>query len=218
MTAPPRGLLDILAPQRSETGPPRGLLAPPPPWANAILQTPAARNLPMGRYGDLAARVAELRTPVGPSVSPGLWIEGSSPGEPAPHESIAVGDPNGAYFNYSFGLDPGQPYYSNQGSVYLDGKRGGEIYDYYAVPQNIRPYIEAELLAQNGRPGNYNILTNNCRHFSNDALEYIVKKYNLKAASAPARTATPPGDYPAPSSASADPLIDASSPAPRRKK
>jgi hypothetical protein len=181
-------------------------------------QTQAARNQPMGRYGNLAALVAELRTPVGPAVSPGLWIEGSSPGEPAPHESIAVGDPNGAYFNYSFGLDPGELYYSNQGSVYPDDKRGGEIYDYYAVPEKLRPYIEAELMAQNGRPGNYNLLWNNCRHYSNDTLEYLIKKYNLKPAPAPARTPTPSGTYPVPSATAADPLVVISQPGPRRKK
>ncbi|MGH6880068.1 hypothetical protein [Hypericibacter sp.] len=218
MSTPPRGLFDILAPQRPETGPLRGLLAPPPPSANPILRSPVAQNLPMGRYGNLAARVAELRTPVGPAVVPGLWIEGSSPGEPAPHESIAVGDPSGAYFNYSFGLDPGQLYYSNQGSVYLDKRRGGEIYDYYAVPQDVRPYIEAELMAQDDKPGDYNLLTNNCRHFSSKTLEYLLRKYNLKPAPAPARTPTPSGTYPVPSAAAGDPLVDASSPGPRRKK
>ena len=53
---------------------------------------------------------------------------------------------------YSFNLDPGEFYISNLGSVYLDDKRGSEIYGYYAVPQDVRPCIEAERLAQNGRP------------------------------------------------------------------
>ncbi len=126
--------------------------------------------------------------------------------------------PNGAYFNYSFGLDPGQPYYSNQGSVYAGKRRRGEIYDYYAVPQHVRPYIEAELMAQDGKLGDYNLFTNNFRNFTNNTIEYLGQKYNLKPAPAPSRTPTPSGTYPVPSAAAGDTLVGASSPGPRRKR
>jgi RHS repeat-associated protein len=130
----------------------------------------------------------------------GIWIEGSSPGEPGPHQSIGVGDPNGVNQTYSFGVNPGQSIFGGQGSVYLDTNKGGQIYNYYDVPDAILPQIQGNLAGQIGQSGTYNLLTNNCRNYSNSQLQQFVNQYNLTPATAPARTPTPSGSYPGGSS------------------
>ena len=46
-----------------------------------------------------------------------------------------------------------------------------------------------------GQSGRYNLITNNCRHFSNRVQNYLVDKYNLQPAEAPERSATPQGSF-----------------------
>ena len=54
-----------------------------------------------------------------------VWIEGSTPDEPDLHQSVNVGDFNGKYDSYSYGLD-----IPPIGRVYNDEKHGGQIYQY----------------------------------------------------------------------------------------
>jgi RHS repeat-associated protein len=64
--------------------------------------------------------------PIGRTDRKGLdyWIEGPSPGEPAGHLSLSVGNPYGVYTSYSFGVN-GQGFF--EGEVYIDVKPGGKI-------------------------------------------------------------------------------------------
>ena len=58
-----------------------------------------------------------------------VWIEGPGPGErPRRHQSINVGDPNGEYDSYSFGVN-GQYNleYGIEGQVYRDPIKGGAV-------------------------------------------------------------------------------------------
>ena len=60
-----------------------------------------------------------------------VWLEGPSGREPQGHLSINVGDPNGSYDSYSFGVN-GDPWFG--GEVYRDVSHGGDILPgYYRV-------------------------------------------------------------------------------------
>ncbi len=126
----------------------------------------------------------------------GLWIEGSSAGEPGPHQSLGVGDPNGANQTYSFGVMPGQSPFGGTGSVYLDINKGGTINKYYDVPDSKLPALQNELNRMLGHKGQYNLLTNNCRNFSNATQDYLVDKYDLLLSPIPDRKPTEPGTLP----------------------
>jgi hypothetical protein len=54
-----------------------------------------------------------------------IWLEGSGPKEPDLHQSVNVGDPNGNYNSYSYGMND-FPY----GEVYDDIDHGGMIEAY----------------------------------------------------------------------------------------
>ena len=52
-----------------------------------------------------------------------IWVEGPSPGEPAGHQSVCVGNPNGDYTAYSFGMNG----HGIMGEIYIDPIPGGKI-------------------------------------------------------------------------------------------
>ncbi|WP_438265340.1 RHS repeat-associated core domain-containing protein, partial [Citrobacter rodentium] len=54
-----------------------------------------------------------------------IWLEGAAPGEPDLHQSVNVGDPNGSYDSYSYGLSG-----FITGEVYKDVNQGGVIVAY----------------------------------------------------------------------------------------
>jgi RHS repeat-associated protein len=126
----------------------------------------------------------------------GLWIEGSSPGEPGPHQSLGIGDPNGANQTYSFGVMAGQSPIGGTGSVYLDSNKGGSVNKYYDVPDSKLPAIKNELNRMLGIKGKYNLFTNNCRNFSNATQNYLADKYDLQSSPIPDRVPTEPGTLP----------------------
>lgn len=126
----------------------------------------------------------------------GLWIEGSSPGEPGPHQSLGIGDPNGENQTVSFGVMTGQSPFGGTGAVYLDSNKGGSISKYYDVPDSKLPAIKNELDRMIGQTGQYDLLTNNCRNFSNATQKYLVDKYNLQSSPIPNRVPTPSGALP----------------------
>ena len=80
---------------------------------------------PIGSRGGINLFVYARNNPTGFTDASGLdvWLEGPAPGEPSGHLSINVGDPNGAYRSYSFGLN-GNGY---EGEVYRDTAQGGDI-------------------------------------------------------------------------------------------
>lgn len=54
-----------------------------------------------------------------------IWLEGAAPDEPDLHQSVNVGDPNGVYDSYSYGMGD-----FPHGEVYKDISHGGVIVDY----------------------------------------------------------------------------------------
>lgn len=57
-----------------------------------------------------------------------VWIEGPSGKEPAGHQSINVGNPNGSYNSYSFGVNGNYNLQNGmEGEVYVDTQHGGTI-------------------------------------------------------------------------------------------
>ena len=80
-----------------------------------------------------------------------VWIEGPSGGEPSFHQSVNVGDPNGAYNSYSFGMNGN----GIQGEVYRDTDLGGPIEVYKkTTPQQDAAY-QKWLEDQVGKTGTY---------------------------------------------------------------
>jgi len=129
----------------------------------------------------------------------GLWIEGSSPEEVGPHLSLGVGEPLGINNTFSFGHESG-PLLGGQGAVYLDTITGGQILRYYPLTPNQAEQITNLLADSIGTPGTYNLLLNNCRHWTYDTLQNLVQQYNLVTGPIPVRVATPSGDWPGGSS------------------
>jgi RHS repeat-associated protein len=112
------------------------------------------------------------------------WIEGPSVGEPAGHQSINVGDPNGEYDSYSFGVN-GNINLRNalEGEVYRDPIKGGTIdLDFYreTTPEEdkaIKAYLES--LVGKKRP--YTPWST-CRNFSqNEFTKLLDKGYGHKS-------------------------------------
>jgi RHS repeat-associated protein len=143
-------------------------------------------------YNYVDANPAALIDPYGLA---GLWREGSSPGEPGPHQSLGFGDPNGKNSNYSFGVKEGESPFGGGGAAYRDRNSGGRIFDYYDVPPEYELAIWTELFFKENQEGKYNLLTNNCRHWVDSTLDELVAKYNLKKSAPPVRTPTPSGYY-----------------------
>lgn len=96
--------------------------------------------------------------------------------------------------------------------MYRDVNKGGEIFDYYYVPDELEPVIQRELDNAVGTQGIYDLFANNCRHFTDMALTLLVKKYNLKPIKAPDRLSTRSGD-----GALAAPIVWTHSPGPTSK-
>ena len=130
-----------------------------------------------------------------------IWIEGPSGGEPHGHQSICVGDPNGAYDSYSFGWDGGVTVRNGmRGVVYKEeeSKKGGEI-----IPGAYRkttPEEDARVAKQLEEftkfdPIAYRVINRNCRWFSQTVLEAAEENGIGEEAPAPERKVTnpPPG-------------------------
>jgi len=118
-----------------------------------------------------------------------IWLEGPSPGEPEGHLSINVGDPNGSYKSYSFGVN-GQGFL--EGEVYEDVNKGGNFYPGYylntAIEQDkaAQRYLDSLL----GNEGQYSPW-NTCRNFSIDEFNMLKKAGYGKPGNPPARKSNP---------------------------
>ena len=99
------------------------------------------------------------------------WIEGPSPGEPAGHLSLSVGDPNGAYKSYSFGVT-GQGFF--EGEVYEDINPGGKILpaSYRRTTAEQDEMINQYLSSLVGTPAPYRPWRT-CRSFSFDQFSVL---------------------------------------------
>ncbi len=116
-----------------------------------------------------------------------VWIEGASPNapkddqEPLPHQSISVGDPQGQYSSYSFGVNSEHPYswkYLINGVVYVDPYGGGKIdkNHYLKTTPEEDAKVKAYLDSLVGTESTYCLLGANCRDFSKEAFKVIKEK------------------------------------------
>jgi RHS repeat-associated protein len=108
-----------------------------------------------------------------------IWIEGPSPGEPAGHYSISVGNPLGSYASYSFGTVV--PWFPLLGEVYQDRNQGGEILPGYYIKTNsdedaeALEYLQLQQHGLSGGVGGFGIYqpANTCRDFSMNAFDAL---------------------------------------------
>lgn len=120
-----------------------------------------------------------------------VWIEGASPqfyglpgfGEAAFHQSINVGNPNGAYYSQSFGFDS---FTSSgpHGSVYQDPLPGGAIEQYAKSTPIQDAAIIKGLKKDLGAGGPYDA-SNQCRKYSQEKFKEIVDNYGLSPSAPP---------------------------------
>ncbi len=128
-----------------------------------------------------------------------IWLEGPSPGEPRGHYSINVGDPNGFYSSYSFGLDNWK---TGEGKVYIDTEHGGNyIPGYYLTTTDDEDLVaNIYLMNQVGNTDQY-WPWNTCRDFSKKQFDILKRNGIGKCGTPPARSTdpnNPPIDLPFP--------------------
>ncbi len=123
-----------------------------------------------------------------------IWIEGPSPGEPTGHLSINVGDPNGFYLSYSFGINHDGFF---MGEVYLDTKHGGTIDPNYYLKTDewgwedfIASVYLSSLLGEKAR---YIPWSRTCRTFSREQFNYL-KNLGLGTPATPPKRASCPNN------------------------
>jgi len=118
-----------------------------------------------------------------------VWLEGPSGNEPTGHLSINVGDPNGTYDSYSFGVN-GDSWLG--GEVYNDTSHGGEILpDYYLHTTAVEDArVKALLDAQLGNKAPYRPWRT-CRNFSQNQFNKIKDQGIGKAGPPPPRSPAP---------------------------
>jgi hypothetical protein len=122
----------------------------------------------------------------------GIWIEEASGNEPLGHESVGVGNPAGNNSTYSMGVaDAGASLLGGRGEVYLDTTKGGAISAFYPTTPRQAAAINRALAAEVGRTTKYNIISNNCRHWSNEVIHALVKKFDLHQVQSPRNYAEP---------------------------
>ena len=104
------------------------------------------------------------------------WIEGPSSGEPAGHQSINVGDPNGEYNSYSYGVNGKTNLrHGLEGEVYRDPLKGGIIdaNSYQKTTPAEDGAIKAQLESGVGRTGAYTPWST-CRNYSQNEYDRLV--------------------------------------------
>ncbi|GMV95134.1 MAG: hypothetical protein AMXMBFR82_49120 [Candidatus Hydrogenedentota bacterium] len=94
-----------------------------------------------------------------------IWTEGPSGNEPSGHMSVCVGDPNGFYQSFSFGLNIGLWPPPPAGVAYPDLDLGGDIYKY--LPTTDEQDIEATQILLQDLDDYWNLYgPENCRTYS----------------------------------------------------
>jgi len=104
-----------------------------------------------------------------------LWIEGASGNEPAGHQSVCVGNPNGTYKSYSFGINGGFSAGHMTGDVYVDRSYGGEIdsSNYSNTDSEADQDIQNLLDGIVGNKHPYALINQNCRTFSHQIYDKL---------------------------------------------
>jgi RHS repeat-associated protein len=114
------------------------------------------------------------------SLDPGgldVWIEGPSYGEPAGHLSLAVGDPNGDYRSFAYGMDTPATFAwpaGVHGSVYEDTRLGGTVQGYMKTSSAEDQEIIQNLKSLVGGPNPFTsngacyTFGNTCRDFTRE--------------------------------------------------
>jgi RHS repeat-associated protein len=117
-----------------------------------------------------------------------IWLEGPSGNEPAGHLSINVGNPNGSYSSYSFGVDGN----GLEGMVYQDTSLGGNFYPgYYLHTTPAEDALaKAHLDSLLGNKAGYRPW-NTCRTFSFNQFKYFQDKKFGKPGPPPPRAKNP---------------------------
>lgn len=111
-----------------------------------------------------------------------IWLEGPSCNEPYGHQSVNVGDPNGTYDSYSYGMN-GNGF---EGVVYKDTEHGGPIEAYKKTTPAVDAYFKKQMENKIGDQTIYG-WNDICRSWSQ-------RQYNSfpgTPAPAPARTPSP---------------------------
>jgi RHS repeat-associated protein len=146
---------------------------------------------PIGEMGGLNLYGYVLNNPVRwiDQLGYDIWIEGPSLNEPAGHLSINVGDPDGEYSSYSFGVN-GDPYLG--GEVYQDISLLGTFYPGY--------YLDTTLIEDDAAKRYLNGLLgtkapyrpwNTCRNFSFTYFDLFVQAGFGKPGTPPVRPGNP---------------------------
>jgi RHS repeat-associated protein len=136
-------------------------------------------------YGYAGGNPVSKRDPSGLDV----WLEGPSGDEPVGHLSINVGNPNGSYDSYSFGVN-GDP--SLGGEVYQDMEHGGDIlpdsYLYTNASEDalVKGYLDFQL----GRKSPWRPW-NSCRTFSKREFQFFKNLGIGTPGAPPSRTPVP---------------------------
>ena len=111
-----------------------------------------------------------------------IWIEGWSGNEPPGHLSLSVGDPLGEYTSFSFGSQNGK--IIGPGEVYID-KSGPGLIDaahYIKTTHEEDKQVIDELMNLIGiTPDTYFIVTNNCRHWTQQKFDEYAKRFNINS-------------------------------------
>lgn len=118
---------------------------------------------PAGFLGGLNRYIGNLNNPLKYFDPFGLdiWVEGPNANEPHFHQSINVGNPNGYYYSYSFGVNG----HGIEGEVYRDTQHGGEIQLYKKTTPQEDAAFHANLESEVGSKGLYGI-SDICGSFS----------------------------------------------------
>ena len=80
-----------------------------------------------------------------------IWLEGPSQNEPSFHQSVNVGNPNGAYQSYSYGMNGD----GLQGEVYRDTSLGGLIEAYKQTTPEQDAEFQRRMDEMVGQTGTY---------------------------------------------------------------
>jgi RHS repeat-associated protein len=149
-----------------------------PSWERWLNQDPIGEAGGINLYGYCYNDPLNWIDPYGLDV----WIEGPNQNEPILHQSINVGDPNGSYDSYSFGVNG----HGLQGEVYQDTEHGGQIEKYKKTTPEQDKALKDKLDKELRRTGIYG-WNDICRSYSQ-------REYK----EAPGTPATPPKRAPLP--------------------